>query len=242
MLNFRYTLSTLVIGLVLTGACDGSPQDGWAKSSTFDDELVEKTLVQGFTSITERTLDRVSVADVAMEGLHGLGNIDPSLTILRVNNTVRLSATEHIAAEYPVPQDDDVRGWARLSVTIVHEASVISPSLMKADVEQVLEAVFDATLSKLDLYSRYHGAQEARRLRAERNGFGGIGITFDHEARGLRIRTVLDQSPASAAGMKPGQLILRIGGQDAASMDNESLVEHLRGTHRQRFGYRFCRW
>ena len=230
MLNLRNTMSTLAIGLVLTGACGGSPQEGWAKSDIpFDEELVEKTLAQGFTSITERTLDRVSVADVAMEGLHGLGNIDPSLTVQRVEDMVRLSATDRIAAEYPAPDDDDVRGWARLSVTIVHEAGVISPPLMKADMEQVLEAVFDATLSKLDLFSRYHGAQEAKRLRADRNGFGGIGITFDHEARGLRIRTVLDQSPAAVAGLKPGALILRIAGMDVDSLDQAGIVERLRG-------------
>jgi len=230
VLSYKNTLSTFVIGLLLAGACGASTQDGWAKSEvSFDEELAEKTLTQGFSAIAERTLDKVTVSNIAMEGLHGLGTIDPTLTVQRVDDTVRLSATERIAAEYPAPADDDVRGWSRLTVTIATEAGHLSPALKKANMEQVLEAVFDATLSRLDLFSRYHGAAEARRLRAERNGFGGIGITFDHEARGLRIRTVLDQSPASYAGIKSGSLILRIDGLDVLSLDHASIVEHLRG-------------
>ncbi len=230
MLNYRNSFSILLIGFVLAGACGTSTLDGWAKADApFDEGLAEKTLAQGMTAITERTLDRISVADASMEGLHGLGSIDPSLTVQRVDDTVLLSATDHIAAEYPAPGDDDVRGWSRLTVTIAHEASALSPQLKKADMEQVLEAIFDSTLARLDLFSRYHGAQEARRLRAERNGFGGIGVTFDHEAKGLRIQTVLDQSPAAQAGLQPGQLIARIDGLDVTNLDQPAIVEHLRG-------------
>lgn len=230
MLSFKNTLSTLVLGLALAGACGASTQNGWAKAETpFDQELAVKTLTQGFTAITERTLDHVTLATVTLEGLHGLGNIDPAITVRQVDDVVRLSTTDRIAAEYPAPDDDDARGWARLAVTITMEAGLISPALKKADMEQVLEAIFDATLSKLDLFSRYHGAAEAKRLRADRNGFGGIGITFDHETRGLRIRTVLDQSPASQAGLKAGELLLRIDGLDVVSLDHAAIVEHLRG-------------
>ena len=230
MLTYKSTLSTLAIGLALAGACGSSSVNGLAKAdSAFDEELTERTLDQGMTAIAERTLDRVSVADISLEGLHGLGSIDPSLTVRRVGDTVRLSATDNIAAEYPAPADNDVRGWSRLTVTIVHEASAISQPLKKADMEQVLEAVFDATLSHLDLFSRYHGAKEATRLRAERNGFGGIGITFERLDRGLGIKTVLELSPAAQAGLKPGQLIARIDGFDVDALDQTAIVEHLRG-------------
>ena len=230
MLKYKNTLSTLVIGLILAGACGASTLDGWAKTEVpFDEELAEKTLTQGLTAIAERTLDRVSIADVTLEGLHGLGTIDPALTIQREDDTIRLSATERIAAQYPVPADDDARGWSKLALTITMEAGRISPTLKKADMEQVLEAMFDASLSRLDLFSRYHGAKEAKRLRADRNGFGGIGITFDREARGLRIRTVMEQSPAAEAGIKPGDLVVRINDIDVLSMDGNAVIEHLRG-------------
>ena len=230
MLTYKNTLSTLVIGLVLAGACGASTQDGWAKADApFDQDLAEMTLTQGITAISERTLDRVSVADVTLEGLHGLGTIDPALTIQRVGNQVQLSGTERIAARYPAPADDDARSWAKLALTVAADAGRLSPALKKADTEQVLEAMFDATLSRLDLFSRYHGAAEAKRQRADRNGFGGIGVTFDQDPRGLRIRTVLDQSPAALAGIKPGDVVVRIDDLDVSAQDSGAIIEALRG-------------
>ena len=228
--RLKNTCSTILLTLAVAGACGASTQNGWAKSeAAFNAELAEKTLTQGTSAIVERTLERTSIAGIMIEGLHGLGNIDPALTVRRVDDTIQLSASDNIAAEYPAPAEDDARNWAKLAVTITLDATHLSPALKRADTEQVLEAMFDATLARLDLFSRYHGPAEARRQRADRNGFGGIGITYDREPRGLRVRTVLEQSPAALAGLVPGNLILRIDNADVTGLSGDAVIERLRG-------------
>lgn len=223
----------LAMSIVLIGACGPSEQEGWARpDSGFDAELTEKTLVQGFSALADRPLEPVAVPILTVEGMKGLGTIDSSITVQSKNGELLLMATDKVAATYPMPDADDIRGWAKLAVTLTIDAAKTSPMINAADSEQVLEAIFDASLSRLDLFSHYHGAHEARRLRSERNGFGGIGVTFDPDPKAqgiIRVRTVLEHSPAAHAGIKPGDLIARIDGKDVTQMDRDAILERLRG-------------
>ena len=229
-LNNRRTLKTLLTVLAVAGFCTASTQQGWATiQSGFNAELAEKTLIQGVSAVAERTLDQTSIATIMVESLRGLGNIDPALSVQLNDNNLELATSAGTAATYPLPEADDVRSWARLAVTVAMDAAHLSPPLKKANTEQVLEAMFDASLSRLDLFSRYHGAAEAQRLRADRNGFGGIGVTYDTEPMGLRITSVMDQSPAALAGLLPGQLVLEINGALVRDLSPEAVIERLRG-------------
>lgn len=221
----------LALGIIVIGTCGPSQQDGWAHpTAAFDSELTEKTLAQGFSALAERPLDPISMPILAAEGLRGLGTLDPSISMLSKDNQLQLISADRVVAAYPEPGADDIRGWSKLAVTMTLDAARVSPSVNTADSEQVLEAVFDAALSRLDLFSRYHGAREARRLRSDRNGFGGIGITFDPDPKGARIRTVIDYSPAAHAGIKPGDLIVRIDHRSVAELDRDTVMELLRGS------------
>lgn len=222
----------LAMGIVLIGACGPSEQEGWARpDSGFDAELTEKTLVQGFSALSDRPLEPVAVPIIMVEGMKGLGAIDPSISVQSTDGEVVLMISDKVAATYPMPDADDIHGWAKLTVTLTLDAAKTSPMINAADSEQVLEAIFDAALSRLDLFSHYHGAHEARRLRSERNGFGGIGVTFDPDphAKGIRIRTVMERSPAAHAGIKPGDVIVRIDGKDVTQIDHDAIIERMRG-------------
>ena len=228
--KMRRGILPLVIVMAALGACTASTDSGLARVGTpFDSDIAERTLAQGFATISERTLNHVTLPDIAVEGLKGLATIDPDITVHRDGDTVVLSLSDHPAAIYPAPGDDDAHGWARLAVTAAMDASSASDAIKNADMEKVLEAMFDATLSRLDVFSRYHGALEARRLRSERNGFGGIGILFDPESRGLRVRSVLENSPASMVGIKPGDLVTRVGDSDVGQLDHDAVMDLMRG-------------
>lgn len=195
----------------------------------YDTTEAERTIVYGYTSIVERHLDRTNAAAVAMEGMRGFAAIDPEIGISRLDNKVLLTASDHVAAEYPAPSDDDVRGWARLTVTTALEARGLSARMRDADLEKVYEVVFDATLAKLDLFSRYAGAKEAREHRASRNGFGGVGIKFDVVEGESRITEVMDDTPASRSGLQVGDIITHIEGESLAPLDKDEISKRLRG-------------
>jgi carboxyl-terminal processing protease len=63
-----------------------------------------------------------------------------------------------------------------------------------------------------DPYSQYLDPQAYRERNHEpQHPPGGIGINTDPEARGLRVTSVRENSPAAGAGMKSGDLIIKVG-------------------------------
>jgi carboxyl-terminal processing protease len=63
-----------------------------------------------------------------------------------------------------------------------------------------------------DQYSQYLDPRAYReRNEQRRRDLGGIGITTVAEQRGLRVETVLEQSPAAKAGLMSGDLIIKVG-------------------------------
>lgn len=221
---------TVAASLFVAGSCAPVSQGLQASpQAPYDTVEAEKTFVFGYTSIVERHLDRATAASVAMEGMRGLAAVDPEIGISRLDGKVLLTASDHVAAEYPAPSEDDVRGWARLTVTTALEARGLSAKMQEADLEKVYEVVFDATLSKLDLFSRYAGAKEAREHRASRNGFGGIGIKFDLTEGESRITEVMADTPAAAAGLMTGDIITHIEGESLSGMSKEDISKRLRG-------------
>lgn len=221
---------TIAASLFIAGSCAPVSQGLHANpSSPYDTAEAEKTFAFGYTSIVERHLDRVNAAAIAMEGMRGLAAIDPEIGISRMDGKVLLSASDHVAAEYPAPADDDVRGWARLTVTAALEARGLSAKMQEADLEKVYEVVFDATLAKLDLFSRYAGAKEAREHRASRNGFGGIGIKFDLTEGESKVTEVMEETPAAHAGLHVGDIITHIEGESLAGLSKDDISRRLRG-------------
>ncbi len=214
--------------LILAGSC--APVSHERGSGTGPGYAgAERVFAFGYTSIVDRHLDPISPGAIAFEGMRGLASIDPEIGLDQSDGKIRLTAADHVVAEYPQPADGDTRGWARLTVTAALDARSLSDTLRSADVERVYEAVFDATLSRLDLFSRYSGAKEAREHRASRSGFGGIGIRFEQIEGETRITEIMDETPAAAAGLQTGDNNTHVDGERVDGMEREELSQRLRG-------------
>lgn len=197
-----------------------APYDTWEAERTFD---------FAFRTILDRALEPTTAAAIALEGLRGLASIDPEIGIDTENGRLHLGSASNLVAEYPLPGDNDVRAWARLTVTVALDARFLSDALRDADAERVYEAEFDAILGRQDLFSRYSGAREARELRANRNGFGGVGIRFELVDGDIRVTEVMEGSPAQRARIQEGDLITHIDGMPVSGLDREELSRRLRG-------------
>ncbi|EYE89764.1 protease [Fervidicella metallireducens AeB] len=86
-------------------------------------------------------------------------------------------------------------------------------------------------VSKLgDKYSQYFTAKEFEDfLNSINNKFIGIGIHIDMVPEGVKILSIISNSPAEEAGLKPGDIILEASGHQLSGMKSEEAVTYIKG-------------
>lgn len=85
-------------------------------------------------------------------------------------------------------------------------------------------------LQNLDPHSSYLDANDLRDLQTVTTGeFGGIGIEVMPENGFMKVISPLDDTPASKAGIKPGDLIVRVDNKLVKDMTIEQAINMIRG-------------
>lgn len=85
-------------------------------------------------------------------------------------------------------------------------------------------------LSNLDPHSSYLDANDLRDLQTVTTGeFGGIGIEVMPDDGFIKVVSPLDDTPASKAGIKAGDIIIRIDGKLVKDMTAEQAINMIRG-------------
>jgi len=81
-----------------------------------------------------------------------------------------------------------------------------------------------------DPYSQYLDPRAYRERSEQRNqSFGGIGIETIAQARGLRVSKVFEHSPAATAGLRPGDVIVKVGTTPLADRAESLGADLIRG-------------
>lgn len=189
----------------------------------------EEVIDAGYTRIAERYVDPIAMSDVALAGMQGLSQIDPALRVTRVRDHVVLAEDKKEVREFATPQNEDPDDWAELTTEVMEAGRAASPALRNAGPEQIYEAVFDGALSRLDRFSRYSSPAAAREERAQREGYGGIGIEIKLEGEEVRVAKVFDDSPAAQAGIRTSDAIVAMNGHPTRGTALADIVERLRG-------------
>lgn len=151
------------------------------------------------------------------------------MKVVRNGAKVQVLAQNQVVREFVAPGRNDYRGWGQLSIEAVVAAKAASPLLRSRTLERLYEIVFDGALATLDKYSRYSNPDESRRQRAEREGFGGIGIELNSNEGLTKIVAVYPNTPGALAGLKSGDVITEIEGEPIAGLDLYSVIRRLRG-------------
>lgn len=100
----------------------------------------------------------------------------------------------------------------------------------EVELEAIVNKAIEGLLSNLDAHSAYLDEKKFRDLQTQTNGeFGGIGITLGMKDGALTIITPLDDSPAGKAGIKAGDVILKINDQNTLNMSIDDAVNIMRG-------------
>lgn len=189
----------------------------------------KEVFTTGYESIRERYIEVTAAGQFVMEGLHGLGSIDTSVTVEAADGQVVVKVSNIVAGKFAAPDDDDTEGWADLTVRLTAAARQASPDLREASPEKIYEAVFDGILSSLDIYSRYAGHNEARTNRAKRDGFGGIGVRFRIVNNLPQVTFVMPDTPAFRVGLKLGDRIRLADEEPLEGLEQSEVTRILRG-------------
>ncbi len=101
--------------------------------------------------------------------------------------------------------------------------------------EKLEEAAINGMMSLLgDKYSNYFDTETAEKFNEELDGtFTGIGIEVTNDADGVpTILTVIKDTPASKAGLKEGDKIIKLDNEDVSKMKVTELVKKIKGTNK----------
>ena len=98
---------------------------------------------------------------------------------------------------------------------------------------QVTEAALDGMLTNLDPHSSYLNPDEFRESQVHTRGeFGGLGIEVNMEDGFVKVIAPIEDTPASRAGIKSGDLITHVDGTGIKGMSLIEAVRLLRGKPR----------
>ena len=104
----------------------------------------------------------------------------------------------------------------------------------KVDQSKSMDAAINGLLQSLDPYSAYMTPESFEGMQTETSGkFGGLGIEVGMESGVVKIISPIDNTPASKAGLKAGDYIVKIDGmqvQGKSLMDAVDLMRGLVGT------------
>jgi len=98
------------------------------------------------------------------------------------------------------------------------------------DQSEVMDAAINGVLQSLDPYSSYMSPEIFKESMTETSGeFGGLGIEVSMEAGVVKIITPIDNTPASRAGVKAGDYIVKINDEQVQGKTLFEAVSLMRG-------------
>ncbi|MDC0205478.1 S41 family peptidase [Pelagibacteraceae bacterium] len=100
----------------------------------------------------------------------------------------------------------------------------------EVDQSEVMDAAINGVLQSLDPYSAYMNPTIFEEMQTETSGeFGGLGIEVSMEAGVVKVIAPIDDTPASKAGIKAGDYIVKINDEQVQGKTLLEAVNLMRG-------------
>jgi carboxyl-terminal processing protease len=129
-------------------------------------------------------------------------------------------------ARYPLPVDE-LRAFAEVFGAI--KSSYVEPV---EDKKLITEAI-SGMLTGLDPHSAYLDQDAFKELQVGTQGeFGGLGIEVGMEDGFVKVVSPIEDTPAFRAGLKPGDLIIKLDDTPVKGMNLNDAVKRMRGKPR----------
>jgi len=97
-------------------------------------------------------------------------------------------------------------------------------------IEEIMDKALQGLMSNLDAHSSFLNTKNFENLKIQTNGeFGGLGITVGMRDGALTVISPIEGTPADEAGLKAGDIILRIDSNSSLGMSIDDAVNIMRG-------------
>ncbi|MDY0116047.1 MAG: S41 family peptidase [Sulfurimonadaceae bacterium] len=97
-------------------------------------------------------------------------------------------------------------------------------------IEELMDKALQGMMTNLDAHSTYLTQEDYKKLQVQTNGeFGGLGITVGIRDGALTVIAPIDGTPADKAGIKSGDIILKINSESTINMTIDDAVSRMRG-------------
>ncbi|MDR2875156.1 MAG: S41 family peptidase [Methylobacillus sp.] len=144
-------------------------------------------------------------------------------TVLGVMLFLSISAIADKPAQPQLPLDD-LRAFAEVFGKI--KSDYVEP----VDDKKLISEAINGMLSGLDPHSAYLDADAFKDLQAGTQGeFGGLGIEVGMEDGFVKVVSPIEDTPAYKAGLKPGDLIIKLDETPVKGMTLNDAVKRMRG-------------
>jgi carboxyl-terminal processing protease len=143
------------------------------------------------------------------------------------------AATDPSASTRKIPTDAQNEG--QLPLDDLRTFSKVLEQIRATYVEEVddktlLENAIRGMLGELDPHSAYLDEKDFRDLQSTTSGeFGGLGIEVGMEDGLVKVISPIDDTPASRAGIKAGDIIIKLGDKSVQGMSLDEAVGIMRG-------------
>src|SRR5438105_1981348 len=100
----------------------------------------------------------------------------------------------------------------------------------EVDYEKATQAAIQGMLFTLDPHSVFFPTVEFKKLKEDQaSSFYGIGVQITRHDDGVYIQSVVENTPASRAGLRYGDRIVEVDGKDARDWSSDEVSKNVRG-------------
>ena len=214
------TRALTILFLLIAGPAWAQPA---SDSPTFDAGLAASVLGAALAFIAPRTLDPVTVQQLAAWGLAAPASLDSSFATDICCGTVTLMKDGKALLTRPIPPDADAAAWGTLVADMLQAAAAASPDFAAGGTQGAISAFFDEMFNHLDPYSRYIPPGAATKDRARRFGEAGAGLQLARRGGVIVVTGLNANGPGAEAGILVGDTVLAVDGQPTAGRDLETV-------------------
>ncbi|MEO9968229.1 MAG: S41 family peptidase [Hyphomonadaceae bacterium] len=127
-------------------------------------------------------------------------------------------------------QDSRAETYGKLDIFGDILSRVQSDYVTEIDDGEAIEAAINGMLTSLDPHSGYLNPEDFRDIQVDTSGeYGGLGIEVVPEDGFVKVVAPIDDTPASRAGLKSGDLLTAIDGNQIVGLPLNDAVKEMRG-------------